>query len=390
MAETPPLSILYVTWAYPKLSETFVQKEIELMRRRGHDVRVLAVRRPGAGHPIDNEAIYLEPTVQRVLAAVPRVLRPVTRLANRLPEDLACRLLAQIAAAQLHGWSPDLVHAHFMDRPSTVALHLSKVLGTPTTLTAHARDWTVHSTSESLRAKGRASAHVFAISEQAVRDLSRRASIRSEKMSVCRASFSAAGFEAPHPGEIVNNTVVAVARLVPKKGLDVLIDAMPAVIASRGDTRLQIVGDGPERARLEAQVQSLELSNSVTFLGAQPNHKVLATLASATVFALPCRAMADGDADGIPVVLMEAGALGLPIISTPTAGVPELVQDGVTGLLVPQNNPAVLAAALLRLLNDGDLRLELAKNMKSHLRREFDPGLQAARLELVWNSLARA
>lgn len=388
MVDTPRLSVLYVTWAYPKLSETFVQKEIELMRRRGHDVRVLAVRRPEAGHPIDKEALYLKPHVGQVLAAVLSLLRPMTRFANRLPEDLACRLIAQIAANQLHGWSPDVVHAHFMDRPSTVALHLSNLLGTPTTVTAHARDWTVHSTAESLRAKGRASAHVFAISEQAVRDLSRKASMSAGKMSVCRACFSAS--DPGPPGEIVNNSIVAVARLVPKKGIDVLVDAMPNVIASRGDTRLTVVGDGPERERLEERVHSLGLSNSVTFLGAQQNPKVLEILASGTVFALPCRVLADGDADGIPVVLMEAGALGLPIISTPTAGVAELVQPGITGLLVPQDDPAALASALLRLLDDGDLRLELATNMKSHLGGEFDPALQASRLESVWNSLARA
>lgn len=388
MAETLRLSVLYVAWAYPKLSETFVQKEIELMRRRGHDVRVVAVRRPQPGHPIDKEAVYLEPRARQVLAAIPRVLRPTTRFANRLPEDLVCRLIAQIAVRQLNGWSPHVVHAHFMDRPATVALHMSNLLGTPTTVTAHARDWTVHSSAESLRAKGRAADHIFAISEQAVRDLSRKASISSDKMSVCRASFSASD---PGPQrEIVNNTIVAVARLVPKKGLDVLVDAMPTVIAARSDARLIVVGEGPERARLEARVRSLGLSSSVALLGAQPNSKVFAILASGTVFALPCRVLADGDADGIPVVLMEAGAFGLPIISTPTAGVAELVQQGVTGLLVPQDDPAALASSILRLLDDEDLRAELAANMKRHLSREFDPALQASRLESVWSSLARA
>jgi colanic acid/amylovoran biosynthesis glycosyltransferase len=388
MPEPRTLSVLYVAWAYPKLSETFVQKEIELMRSRGHDVRVLAVRRTCAGHPTDKEALYLAPQAMQVLASIPKVFRPTTRFANRIPEDLACRLIAQIAAQQLHGWSPDVVHAHFMDRPSTVALHLSNLLGTPTTVTAHARDWTVHSTAESLRAKGRASAHIFAISEQAVHGLSRKASISSDKISVCRASFSAS--DPGPPREIVSNTVIAVARLVPKKGLDVLLDAMPHVIASRVGTRLIVVGDGPERARLDARARLLGISESVMFLGAQSNPNVLAILASGTVFALPCRELPDGDADGIPVVMMEAGALGLPIISTPVGGVAELVQQGVTGLLVPQDDPAALASALLRLLSNDDLRVDLAKSMKRHLRQEFDPALQASRLESVWGSLARA
>lgn len=387
MTIVTPLKVLYVTWAYPKLSETFVRKEIELMRSRGHQVVVFAVR--GRGHGVDEHCHYLQLRPLRLLRAVWCVLKTrAPRLANGCFEDAACRLVAHLGAQQVSPWSPEIIHAHFLDRPSTVALHWGRAYGVPVTAIAHARDWNVHVTPRSLRAKGTVAAHFFAISHHALRGLREKGDIPEEKLSLCRAHFSTQAL--PDGPRRSDDQVVTVARLVPKKGLDVLIDAMSILVSSQPNARLTIIGEGPERRRLQDRVRQRGLDRQVSFAGSMENRDVIHMLMYSTAFALPCRVTKDGDADGIPVALMEAGNMGVPVVTTPVAGIPELIENGVTGILVSPDSPEALAEALSRLLEDAGLRRALVRGMQRRLALEFAPELQAARLESVWESLTSA
>ncbi len=169
--------------------------------------------------------------------------------------------------------------------------------------------------------------------------------------------------------------------MVEKKGLDTLVAAIAELVAAgRTDVRLEIIGDGPGRAALEAQIAELGVGDRVVLRGGQPPTEVRATLARAQVFALAAREARDGDTDGLPVALLEAMAHGVAVVATPIAGLPEAVIDGETGLLVPPDDSAALAAAIARLLDDSALRERLSSAARAFVAERFDPASSAATL----------
>jgi glycosyltransferase involved in cell wall biosynthesis len=176
------------------------------------------------------------------------------------------------------------------------------------------------------------------------------------------------------------NLVVSVGRLVPMKGFGTLIEALALLRAHGVEFRCLIAGEGPERAALQASVIALGLQDQVELPGALPQEKVRAALDEAVVFALPCEIAADGSRDGIPVALMEAMAVGCPVVSCPVSGVPELIRDGEHGLLVPPHDPQALAIALRRLLGDAALRRQLAAAARLRIEQEFDARKEARKL----------
>jgi glycosyltransferase involved in cell wall biosynthesis len=162
-----------------------------------------------------------------------------------------------------------------------------------------------------------------------------------------------------------------VARLVPKKGIAVLLEAAAELARSGRDFRVRVLGDGPLRPELEARVQELGLAGRVVLEGEASRAKVVEALAGATLFALPC-VVADGpDHDGIPVALLEAMAAGLPVVSTPLGGIPEAVASGRNGLLVREGDPWSLARVLADLLDDSALRAALGAAARETVRQRF-------------------
>ncbi len=143
-----------------------------------------------------------------------------------------------------------------------------------------------------------------------------------------------------------------------------------------------IVGDGPDRGDLERLVEGLGLSGTVSMEGERTPQEVVGMMARARIFALPSRPAGrrSGVMDGIPVSLMEAMAIGVPVVSCPVSGIPELVEDGRTGLLVPPADPVRLADALERLLGDAGLCARLAEAARKKVEREFDIARVADRL----------
>jgi glycosyltransferase involved in cell wall biosynthesis len=174
--------------------------------------------------------------------------------------------------------------------------------------------------------------------------------------------------------------VVAVGRMVPKKGFDVLVEAV-AQLHSRGvELELVIAGeDGPDAAKVRRLVAE-RCPDLVLFTGPLSQCELLALYRGADVFALACRVDGDGDRDGIPNVMVEAMAAGLPVVSTAVSGIPELVRDGENGLLVPPEDPGALASALLRLAADVPLRDRLAAAGRETVTERFDGDVLARRM----------
>jgi glycosyltransferase involved in cell wall biosynthesis len=253
--------------------------------------------------------------------------------------------------------APDLFHAHFAHGSATLALLVSRLTGRPFSFTAHARDLLVATHPSMVRRKAAEAGAVIAVSEFTAARLRALAGAHGDRVVVVRNGIDTEairGAADASPGRR-DPVVLAVARLVEKKGLDTLVRAC-RTLRDRGlEVRCEIIGEGPERPALEFLIRTLGLERSVSLLGAQPHEEVLRRLGRGRVFALPCRRARDGDEDALPVALVEALASGLPAVSTTAGGIAELVADGTTGRLVRPGDPEALADALAELLENDEL-----------------------------------
>jgi glycosyltransferase involved in cell wall biosynthesis len=176
--------------------------------------------------------------------------------------------------------------------------------------------------------------------------------------------------------------VGAVAVLRPEKALDVLVAAVSLLAAEFPHLRVVIAGGGPEEARLRALVRELGLDKTIMLLGLRRD--VADVLAAVDVVAL------SSDREGTPLAVMEAMAAAKPVVATRVGGIPDLIEDGVHGLLVPPRDPSALAGALGRLLRDAQLRKELGRRGQERQRREFDVGVAVQRVETIYEELVAA
>lgn len=181
--------------------------------------------------------------------------------------------------------------------------------------------------------------------------------------------------------------VVHTARLVEKKGTAVLIEAFAQVARQVPHARLVIVGGGPLMASLVELRDRLGLQRAVCFRGERPHVVALGWMKRATVVCVPSVTAANGDTEGLPTVLFEAGAVGVPVVATLNSGIPEAVDDGANGLLVPERDVAALAEALVRVLADAPLRERLSVEARRRAVADFDVTRQTGELEAVYDAV---
>ncbi|MPV37420.1 glycosyltransferase family 4 protein [Georgenia subflava] len=396
-AGTPRIG--YVLKMYPRFSETFVVSEIIAREARGADIEIFSLR-----PPVDPRFHDTLARVQAPVTYVPRArkaeelwqtLRGASPLLPRLPELLpellredACDAAQAVEVAVMaveRGLTH--LHAHFASMATTVARLAALLAGITYSFTAHAKDLFHESVEHTDVARKIADAHhVVTVSDFNVRHLRTAYPFAVAGTPVHRIynglDLDAFAHLAPgaRPASQVP-TVVAVGRLVEKKGFDVLVDAVAALRAAGRDLRCRIVGAGLLEADLRAQIARLGLDDVVELTGPLPQDRVREEVRTADVLAAPCVVGSDGNADGLPTVLLEAMALGTPCISTDVTGITEAVRHEVTGLQVPQHDPAALAAAITRLLDDRPLRDRLAGAARELVEAEFDSVGQAGRLD---------
>jgi glycosyltransferase involved in cell wall biosynthesis len=351
----PGLRVAYLLKRYPRLSQTFVLNEMLELERQG--VEVVVIARDGSGEAIAH------PATKRLRARV-HYLRELEPREERWDD---------LAAALLRGLRVDHVHAHFATWAAGAAMRAARRAAIPYSFTAHATDIyrdTVDTGALVERMAG--ASFVVTVSDCNRRHLEGLLAGAGRAGRVVRL-YNGLALECLRPaaGPRTPGLVVAVGRLIEKKGFADLVEATRLLAAGGSDLRTVIVGDGPERGRLEAQVARAGLAARVELVPALAQDEVLALIGSATAFALPCVIGADGDRDGLPTVLLETMALGTPAVSTTVAGVPEMIEDGAGGLLVGQRDPAALARALGRLLGDAALRERLAAGALDAMHERF-------------------
>lgn len=226
--------------------------------------------------------------------------------------------------------------------------------------------------------------HFICVSDH-IRSRAVQLGARPEQTSVIGTGVDSSSIEFSRIPE--EPTVLHVARLVEKKGTEYLISAFASVVKRVPEAKLRIVGEGPLRTALVAQVEELGLTASVSFLGMRPHSEVLQEVAAARLFCLPSVTARSGDQEGLGQVLLEAGASGRPVVATNHGGITDAIIDGETGLLVAEREVPALSEAVISLLSDAALASRMGVKARQRVVEHFDVHRQAKKVEAVYRSL---
>jgi colanic acid/amylovoran biosynthesis glycosyltransferase len=389
--------IAYVCKMYPRFSETFIVSEVLAREAQGEDIEIVSLRPPADGR-FHATLAAVRAAVHYLDAGTPRSKDLWSQL-RTVPSsaDVAELLRAEVRdaaqaielAALVRARSITHLHAHFGSVATTVARLAARLSGITYSFTAHAKDIFHEEVDDAdLAAKLRDAHHVVTVSDYNLDHLRGRFGSAAARVRRVYNGLDLDAFARSSTPVEPTTDVVAVGRLVEKKGFDVLVEAC-AIARDRGrQLRCRIIGTGAEGPRLQQLLEHLGLEGCVQLVGALPQEGVRDELRRATVMAAPCVVGGDGNADGLPTVLLEAMALGTAVVSTPVTGIPEAVHDGVTGRLVPERAPVALADTLLALLEAPHEREQLTVAARRHVEARFCSRRQAAQLRALLPDLA--
>jgi glycosyltransferase involved in cell wall biosynthesis len=395
---------------FPRISETFIANEILALEARSIRVRIFSMRRPREN--------FAHARVARIRARVdylpeelnPKTLAPLLAANARLARCAGARYRVGLAMActrwrqtrKLATWKHFLqagyltsrllpgsgvihLHAHFAHSPTSVTLFASALSGLPFSFTAHAKD--IYTSEPGHLARKLAQAR-FAVTctEYNRRYLSRLAGNGATPLHLIyhgidtRQFADAAAPHAPAPPY----ALLTVARLTEKKGLPTVLRALKDLKDRGVAFQHTLIGEGEDRAGLTDLARRLGLNGLTRWLGTQPQHVVREHYRRADLFLIGCRIAASGDRDGLPNVLTECLAMGLPVVATRVSAIPELITHGETGLLVPPEDPRAMADAVQQALTDMALRRRLIANGRARVRAEFDAAIWEDRLAALY------
>jgi colanic acid/amylovoran biosynthesis glycosyltransferase len=328
--------------------------------------------------------VGLEPTPKGLLLDTPPLL--LSRRASK-GSDLRAKVyrrtgLAPVFHSRVKRLRPDVIHAHFASGGKTL-LPLNKMLQRPLIVTLHGgSDVPIQEPRIGTYAELAEKATLFICVSDFIRKQAIQAGYPPEKLFVHYIGVDRTLFF-PVTDPVESDAVLFIGRLVEMKGCEYLIRAMQVVQAKRPASELTIVGDGPLRPNLERLAKELRVR--CTFMGMQPPPVIREMLKRSRLFSLPSVTTSDGHVEGLGIALIEAQAMGVPVVSTLHAGIPDGVADRVTGILVPERNSESLAAAILQLLEDKDLWQRYHLATQEHVDRQFDLRKQTALLEDIYS-----
>lgn len=393
----PQQSVTVVVKGYPRLSETFIAQELHALEERGLRLRIASLRKPTdhTAHPVHASIRapvvylpeYLRQEPQRVLDAWKVCRRKsgyrsarsawISDLAKDPTANRARRFgQALVLSAELPN-DTGFLYAHFLHTPGSVARYTSLVTGVPWACSGHAKDiWTTPDWEKRQKINH---CSWMVTCTAANRDHLRSLADAPEKVSLIYHGLDFSRFNAPDRPRYVDAdrgpasspvVILSVGRAVNKKGFGDLLEALAAL---PGDLDWQFVhiGGGDLMPVLKRTAASLGITDRIEWRGPQPHDDVLRAYREADLFVLSSRIADDGDRDGLPNVLLEAQSQKLPCISTRISGIPELVEHGVTGLLVEQKDPAALSDAIASLLRASELRARYGNAGFERVRDRF-------------------
>lgn len=410
MTET---DVAYVLLHFPCLTETFIAEEIRGVQQKGVNIHLYSllpatdeiihpVSRqlssktkyvPGLLHPslIGAQAYYLTTAPGKYLYLLKTILGQPAPEPSFIAKRLVIFLKSIWLARQLAQTPVQLVHTHFAWLSTVAGVVVSQLLDIPFTVTAHAYD--IYSCKNDLLPL----AAQFADRIVTISNANRKAicamnsRLCSDKVEVLRCGIDLDYFQAA-PKELAgrNLRITSIGSLIGKKGHEYLIRACGILRSRHLDFQCVIIGRGELEDHLSDLIQELGLENCVCLVGAQPQEKVREHLRASDLFVLACVSGDVGGQDGIPVALMEAMGMAVPVISTYVSGIPELVRNEETGLLVPERNEEMLADAICRLSSDSELRNLIVRNGLDLIHKEYDISKNTDHLSILFKYLAGA
>ena len=402
------LKVAYLLLYFPHLTETFIAEEIEAIRSRNINVRVISLLSPRLGpvQPLSQQLLqytWYAPGVLSwalwraqfyfmlrsfrlylgLLAMLMYQPYPGEHLSSFL-KRLVIFLKAVSVAHYLRGSGVELLHGHFAWLPGAATWICARLLDKPFTVTVHAYD--LYSKNDLLPLVSHEASHVIAISEFNRSRVTALGTRPADAISVIHCGVDSGKFNAQparqtEPPVCSTLKILSVGSLVAKKGHRHLIAACYLLNKKNLDFVCTLIGSGPDERALREQIRDYGLERQVKLVGARSTPEIIEACHQHDLFVLACTIAPGGDRDGIPVVLMEAGMAGLPLISTPVSGIPELVRHERTGWLVPTGDAAALADAIAVLAANPRLRIRLGQNARALVEAEFS--IESSTLQLA-------
>jgi glycosyltransferase involved in cell wall biosynthesis len=392
------MKLAVIVTEFPKSTETFIYRDLVTFIAAGVDVRLYHVapyRTRQTLHrfaaPLKARAVDLgfwhpgavaRALLQRpmgVLGSIATMLWRYRKHPKIAAKSLALVPKALAIAEDARAWGATHVHAEFAGHPATAAWLGRRAGGLPYSVSCRAHD--LFRTQALLSQKLGEAQAVRTVSEFGRAFVQARvAGMAGRDVHVIHSSVDVGGIapvETPPATDPFH--ILYVGALEPKKGVGHLLDALVIAGDALGAWRCTLIGHGPDAESLRARAGALGLGDRVSFAGMQPFEAVAEAYRTASVCVAPSVIGPNGRQEGIPNVMIEALAYQRPAITTAISGIPELIEDGVTGLLVPPGDAAALAEALLRVQRDPAAALEMAKRGRAHVEREFDLAVNARR-----------
>jgi glycosyltransferase involved in cell wall biosynthesis len=394
------MRIAYLTGEYPRATDTFIQREVAGLRERGVEVFTFAVRRPGDEHMVGEEqkmerdrTFYLLPPKlpQLIGSHLKLLLRSPSRYLRSLKLAWSTRqpgfkgalyqlfywLEAGILADQVQAQQIQHLHNHLATSSGTVAMLAAELGAFTYSFTLHGPYIFFEPHQWRLDEKIKRSLFVCCISHYCrSQGMIFAPPEKWNRMHIIHCGIRPALFEVvSHAG--AGNRLLYVGRLAVVKGLPILLESLAQLKSSHPDLVLTVVGDGPDRSQLEQMTQELNLTDQVKFVGYQSQTEVRQHMQQTDIFVM------SSFAEGVPVVLMEAMAAGVPVIATRIAGVGELVEDHVSGYLVPPGDVASLTNRIEALVVNPDVRSRFGQAGREKVEQEFNIDHEVARLHRI-------
>ncbi|MEQ9620243.1 MAG: glycosyltransferase family 4 protein [Deltaproteobacteria bacterium] len=395
--------IAYVTSSFPILTETFIIREIEEVKHKGIDIEIFSLKNvkqnkniPGWGQELISNTHYLPFlfSVEILKAAlfyitnkpltIIKLISEIIRTHTKEPDMLFKTLAVFPKALSISLIVKDLkikkIHAHWATIPTTVAWIVSKLNEIDFTFTAHA--WDIFKYDTMLEDKIAEARKVITCTNFNKKYLEEKfADISPDKIVTIYHGMDLHQFKSDKKKANRIFTILSIGRLAEKKGFHILLQACNILKKKQIGFTCQIVYvSGEFEKEIFELYNYLELAGYVQFIPEMTQEKLIDYYNNADCFILPCIVTDSGDRDGIPNVILEALAMELPVVTTPISGIPEVIKDGETGLLVEPENAEELAAAIARVYSDPNLREKLGKAGRDFVNQHFEISSNVERL----------
>lgn len=371
------IEVVYLLAGPPKVSETFLVNELRALHCYAKRINPTVLYTWPNGRDAGSYRLssYRLDDLKN--------LRSVADVAFNVASRSQARRLGQM----LKHNDVDIVHANFVNFPARVATELAHRLSVPVTATAHAADYMLQPSSRLKKTLSRLD-HLFGISQATLNAIETKCqtSTRSSIVRACTSDIEPLSEQCLLASDDGKPLLITVARLIEKKGVDDCIEVASNLRALGVEFQWDVIGDGPLSSSLGEEIRRRGLDDYMRLLGALPHEEVLKRLSSSTICVLLSKRSRAGDEDGIPVVLLEAAALGVPIVGTSAGGISELLRP-ITGSMCRPGDFEGVTSLIVALLDSSTSRMKSRRAALARYAAEFSPQVQAERLQEQWLNL---